>query len=312
MTTSTLLIVTFEANVLFQLFLPRISGDRLTTRVMDGPHGSAALRIFRATLAATAVAGGMAIAMAPEDGVVFPFLIILLMMWPPLVGFMFHLWLRRAVLALEGERLPRRATLDLNEEPIPRVAWLAAVPPFITVGLIYWLASHWSAFTVRDGPATSAEAWQHPEFRSIVHILIMSLGWSVFAGILVLAMWYGVSRQYAFRKPQLHFAIALSWFQTLTTPAWVLPLWLRLPPLGWLLCAAAGAIGVGLLARFGPLARRQYQAANMPPSSYGLYFDRNDPSFFGERGMNLASPWNWALFVAPVALFGLPVLLTFW
>ena len=50
----------------------------------------------------------------------------------------------------------------------------------------------------------------------------------------------------------------------------------------------------------------------MPPSSYGFYFDGNDPSFFGERGMNLASPWNWALFVAPIALFGLPVLLTLW
>jgi len=50
----------------------------------------------------------------------------------------------------------------------------------------------------------------------------------------------------------------------------------------------------------------------MPPSSYGFYFDGNDPSFFGERGMNLASPWNWALFVAPIALFGLPVLLTRW
>ena len=62
---------------------------------------------MRSLLAGFAILSSwLAIAMAPEDGLVFPSLVALLMMWPPLVGFAFYLWLRRAVLALEGERLP--------------------------------------------------------------------------------------------------------------------------------------------------------------------------------------------------------------
>jgi hypothetical protein len=68
---------------------------------------------------------------------------------------------------------------------------------------------------------------------------------------------------------------------------------------------------VWLFVRYALPARRDVMAANMPPSSQSFYFDRNDPSAVGDRGLNLGSPWNWALFIAPAVFFMAPMVLFF-
>lgn len=68
----------------------------------------------------------------------------------------------------------------------------------------------------------------------------------------------------------------------------------------------AAVTAIGLMLVFAPRTRLDLQAAEMPSASHRRYFDRRDPTAFGDRGMNLANPWNWALFVAaPVLLFAM-------
>jgi hypothetical protein len=200
-----------------------------------------------------------------------------------LVGLVFVAWRSREVPSLPAVRSHRKAALELVDERIPSSAWLAAVPPLLTLGLIFWLSAVWSAILVRDtvGYVPATTAWRDPAFRSIAQRLIFGVGWSVWCGTSGLAMWYGVSRQYTFRRAQLHGPVATAWSFALLWPAVVLPLWLRLPALGLLLCAVAAATGAGLLLVFGLRARREWDAASMQPSSSRLYFDRYDPSALG-------------------------------
>jgi hypothetical protein len=307
MTARLLTVASLEAIVLFHLLLPRLWSDPLSAIVTATASGRRALRLYLGTVGATGVAGGLALATAPEDRM--SLIHAPLMTALPVIALLFLVWQRRAVASIDEERSRRAVSLDLGDEGIPRVAWLAAVPPLLTGGLVYGLARHWGEFPLRDGDLTSVVAWQDPAFKSIVQMLLFGLGWSIWLGIYGLAVWHGMSRQHAFRRSQLSGAVALAWSQTLLWPAWVLPLWLRLPPPGLAFCFAAGAAAVGLLLIAGPRARREWQAADLPPSSYRLYFDRSDPSAFGDRGTNLASPWNWALLAGPAVLFAAPLLI---
>ncbi|HEX5110981.1 MAG TPA: hypothetical protein VFV95_21160 [Vicinamibacterales bacterium] len=301
----------FETVALTDLLLMRVRRDKLTAMVVADSRGISAGRIFRAAILAIALVGGLVITLAPEE-LVFPWLLPVLMMVPGVPLALFFSWQRRAVASLDAERTPRNAVLDLAGEPRPYAMWLAALPPLVTAGLVYFLATEWNSLVLRDPPPVPAPTpWQDPGFRGLVSLLLLGVVWNVYFGILSLTMWYGVSRQYAFRKSQVHVAVAFSWSETLLMPAVFLPLWLRVPPAGLLLCAASLAVSTWLLVEFGRRAHRDWQTADMPPSSYRFYFDRNDPSAFSNRGTNLGSPWNWALFTAPALFLVLP-LLSFW
>jgi len=302
-------LILFETLMLTDLLLLRLTRgrDRLTAIVMAEARGIRASRIFCGAVMAIALVGGLVIALSPEE-VLFPWLLPVLIMVPAVAASLLFRWQRRAVLSLEAEQAPRKAVLDLAGEPTPQALWLAALPPLITAGLVYVLAAQWSSLVLRDpAPVPATTPWHDPGFKGLVSFLVFGVVWNVYFGILSLMMWYGVSRQYAFRRSQVQAAVALSWSQTLLMPAWVLPLWLRLSPIGLLVCAVSFAVGTGLLVRFGRRARRDWQASDMPPSSYRFYYDRNDPSAFGERGTNLGNPWNWALFTAPAVFLALPL-----
>jgi hypothetical protein len=305
-----LILVCFEALTLFELLLPRLRRDKLTTLVMTSANGRRAGRILKRVVVTIAVLGGLAVALTPDE-YLYPWTVVTVMLVPQFVGMVFVGWQMRAVQTLPVERANRNAALDLGDERTPGSAWLAPVPPFITLGLLLWLSARWSLMPVRDtlGYAPGTTAWQDPAFRAIAQLLLFGVGWSVWSGILGLVMWHGVSRRYTFRRAQLHSGVATAWSFALLWPAVVLPFWLRLPPLGLLLCAAAAATGAGLLLVFGLRARREWKSASVQPTIARLYFDRYDPSAIGDRGMNLASPWNWALFGAPTVFFFLPLLL---
>ena len=191
------------------------------------------------------------------------------MLIPQLAGVLFFQWQLRAVRSLPVERPSANAALDLGDERTPRLAWLAPVPPFVTLGLLVWLSARWSAMLVRDtlGYAPGATAWQDPAFRAIAQLLLFGVGWSVWFGIFGLTMWHGMSRRYTFRRAQLDAAVAAAWSTTLLWPAVVLPMWLRLPPLGLLLRrrAATGPRVPGIRASGSHVSRSSH------------YFDRYIP-----------------------------------
>ena len=298
----------FEAIVLFQLLLPRLRRDRFTPIVMNGDSGRLASRIFHAALAVMAIAGGLAIFVV-GDGVLylglFPVFVIATVL-AAAAGAAFLEWQRRAVASLDVPAPVGSVALDLSDERMPAIAWLAAVPPIATLALILWLGAQWGHVPVRGAEPATLPPWHDRAFRSLVQMLSIGMAWSVWSAIFGLAMWHGVSRRYAFRPAQFSWAVAFSWSQTLLMPALFVPIWLRLPLGGLVLCVAAAALAVGLQLAVGLRSRRAWAAADMPPSSYRLYFDWDDPSFFGERGTNLASPWSWALVAAPV-IFLLPL-----
>jgi hypothetical protein len=309
MTSRAFEIVVFEALALFPLLWPRLRADALTREVMASVSGQRARRILHIVVAVMAAGGGLLIAFLPDE-LLFPWTFGMLVMIPTTVGAAFVEWLRRAVLSLKGEQRNRTVVLNLEEEKMPGVVWLAAVPPVLTLGLIFWLADHWSVLPVRETGLPPRTAWRDPAFQSIAQFLFFDLGWSVWFWLCALAVWHGMSRRYTFRRSQLAALVATSWSTALLTPALTLPLLLRLPPIGLVLCLAAGAFGIGLFIVFARRARRDVATASMPPSSYAFYFDRNDPSAFGDRGVNLGSPWNWALFAAPAVFFALPAFLS--
>jgi hypothetical protein len=296
--------VVFEATVLLDLSLPRLRRDRYSPIVLTTDSGRRAIMIFRAAIATVAIAGGLTIAIVPDEWL-FPWLFVVPIVAAQVVVLAFLEWKRRAIASLDAPAPVKKVALDLSEEKIPAIAWLAAVPPIATVALILWLAAEWNGLTLRGAEKVTSPVWRDPAFRSLAQMLSISMAWSVWSAIFGLAMWHGVSRRYAFRT-QFSWTIAFGWSQALLWPAMFVPLWLRLPMSGLVLCVAAAAIAVGLQIVVGLRNRRAPAAAEMPPLSYRLYFDWNDPSFFGERGTNLASPWSWALAAAPV-IFLLPL-----
>ena len=308
-----LLLGGFEALTLFQSILPRLHRDRFATSVMAGDRGRRAHRFLQGAVITTAVIGGLTIALTPDEQL-YSWPLPMLMLCPQLVGLAFVAWRWRAVQSMPIERPNRAAALDLGHEKMPKAAWLAAFPPVIMLAFLFWLAAGWNPLLVRDtlGYVPGTTAWRDPAFRSVASVLFVGVGWSVWCGLFGLTMWHGVSRQCAWRRAQLEGAVATGWCFSLLCPAVVLPLWLRLPTLGLVLCAVAAASGVSILLIFAPRARRAWDAAEVQPPAYRLYFDWHDPSALGDRGMNLGSPWNWALFGAPAVFLALPLLLAFW
>jgi hypothetical protein len=295
----------FEAIVLFQLLLPRPRRARFAATVSSSDSRRRVGRIFHAALAVEALAGGLAILVVSDEWLhawLFVLFVIAMVLTCAVSVFLDG---QRRVASLEGPATVGTVALDLSEERIPAIAWLAAVPPIGTLALIVWLAAQWGHIPLRGAERITSSAWRDRAFLSLVQMLCISLGWSVWSALYGMAMWHGVSRRYAFR-PQFSWTVAFSWSQALLWPAGFVPLWLRLPLSGLLACVAAAAIGAGLLLAVVLRGRRASAATDIPPTSYRLYFDWNDPSFFGERGTNLASPWSWALVAAPV-IFLLPL-----
>jgi hypothetical protein len=307
MTSRLLEIATFEALALFELLSPRLRNDRLSRMVVSGEAGQRARRLLRFAVAVTAVGGALTIALVPDN--LFYWIFAILMVVPPAIGMAFLEWQRRAVVSLDDEPSDRMAVLHLDDERIPRTVWLAAVAPLLTLGLVVWLGVTWGALEPRVDYETTKVAWRHPAFRTLVQFLLMDIGWGTWFALYALIVWHGMPRRYTFRASQLTAAVATVWSVALLTPAIAMPLLFRLPVFAVLLCLAAGLIAIRLYVVYALRARREVAGAHMPPSSQAFYFDRNDPSAFGDRGLNLGSPWNWALFAAPAAFFMAPMLL---
>jgi len=303
-----LFVAIYEAIVLLQRLLPRLRGEAPIKAVLASARGRFALRILTLTVAFMAIAGGMALALVGDD-LLFPYLQIALTMFPPLVGGFFLIWLMRQARVLETPHPVRTVELSVKSQRIPATVWLAAPPPLITAALTWWLEAHWNGLVVRDRAPSTNPLWEQPAFHGMVSILVLQQVLAACCALVGVAIWYGMARQYAFRKAQLHLLIALDWSSTLLTIAYTLPLFLQLPSIAIVFCAVIGLGGIALIGVFGPRARREWLAADMPASSYGWYFDRHDPSAFGERGTNLGNPWNWALFGAPMLFIALPFLL---
>ena len=204
-------------------------------------------------------------------------------------------------------------SLDLSAERIPKAIWLAAVPPFITVGIILWLWVNWGDWPVRFGASPAVlPPTDDPSFRTIVQFLLAEMAMDVWFVSEGLATWYGTPRRFTFRRAMLMASVADIWGGALIVPAVIVPVWLRLSPLTIALWAVAGAAGIAMMfvfKRFTRQARREHSALDLPASSWRMYFDRGDPSVFSERGTNLGNPWNWVTFSLPALIFFVPMLL---
>jgi hypothetical protein len=268
------------------------------------------MRIFYGIVAVMAAGGGLAIGLAPDEWL-FPWLFGILILLASVPGELLFAWVRTRVVALDAGGVEPQPVLLLEEERIPRTVWLGVLAPLATLGLILWLGTHWSAVEPRIA-GERIGTWRDPAFRTVLQFLFTDLGWCVWFLIYALGVWHGMARRYPFRKSQFSGAIATTWSATLLTPAIVLPTLLRLSALGLIACVLAGGLGVWLFVTYALRARREVRAAGLPPSSQAFYYDRNDPAAFGDRGMNVGSPWNWALFAAPAVFFVAPLVLLLW
>lgn len=138
-----------------------------------------------------------------------------------LVSMLVYQWVyHRYAEAAPASALPR-AELQLSAEPLPRVVWLAILPPVVVMALLWWIVEHGDTLPWRDnwlGPPRPA--WNHRMFTMTV---MMGIVWNGIAGwkvVHALARWHGMSRSYPYRSQRLHLALGGQWAALIAIACW--------------------------------------------------------------------------------------------
>jgi hypothetical protein len=200
--------------------------------------------------------------------------------------------------------------LSLAAERLPRVVWLAIIPPVITAVLLWCVLAYGSALPWRDtwlGPELPAP--QHGfNYKNLVLTLVVWNCFAMWVVIFNLAMWHGMSRAYTYRRAGLVTAVAAQWLILVGTVGQAGGMSLRLPTtLATVSGIVYGASMAGVMWIGCEMMRRRKRAAE-PRTGTWMYFDLRDPSFLGPRGVNTGNAWSWVL--AGVGLA--PLLLAEW
>lgn len=213
----------------------------------------------------------------------------------------------RELQKLPAPALPK-AELSLAVERMPKVVWLAILPPLIAAALLWWITTHGSELPWRDtwlGPPMPATSHRTFRFAAVAFVVWNCLGtWRAALG---LAQWHGMPRAYTSRRERLELAIAVQWLLLINFTAWSCTMLFRMPVM--LAIIVGVVVGAGFSAMMWvtwqePRFRRQGE----PAIGVWFYFDSGDPAFLGPRGLNVASAWSWVL--ATVA--ATPIVLAEW
>jgi hypothetical protein len=211
-----------------------------------------------------------------------------------------YMWVHdRATARLPASPAPA-AELSLAEERLPRTVWLAIVPPLLVAVELWWVTTHWNELPWRQGAASLAH---NSSYRFLVGGLIFwnSVGtWMTLFGF---AVWHGMSRAYEFRRTQLLAGVMNQWAGFIGINGSILGTAFELPE------SVEWVAFIPILAGFGVMAwnsrRLNRLYAAVPRIGTWFYRDARDPTFFGPRGVNLASGWCMGLTAAiipPIAL----------
>lgn len=200
--------------------------------------------------------------------------------------------------------------LNLATERVPRVAWLAIAPPLIVGAILCGVLVYGSQLPWRD-------AWLGPQLPApshgahYKHLVITLVGWNCLAMWLVLfnlAKWHGMSRAYTYRRAGLVAAVAAQWLMLVATIGHASGMSMRLPSVLATVCGIAYGAGLAGVVWIGCETERRRRRAGGPRTGTWMYFDLQDPGFFGPRGLNAGNAWSWVLAVAALA----PLLLGEW
>ncbi|MDQ2639411.1 MAG: hypothetical protein M3Y79_02355 [Pseudomonadota bacterium] len=200
--------------------------------------------------------------------------------------------------------------LSLTADRVPRVAWMAIIPPVIAGAILCGVLAYGSELPWRD-------TWLGPQLPASSHgflyrhMVITLIGWNCLFMWLVLfnlAKWHGLSRAYTDRRAGLVSAVAAQWLVLVMTISQASGMSMRLPPVLATTCGIVyGATLAGVM-WIGCESERRRRRAAQPPTGTWIYFDLQDPSFFGPRGLNAGNAWSWVLGAAALA----PLLLGEW
>jgi hypothetical protein len=218
-----------------------------------------------------------------------------------LASMLVYMWVHnRATAKLPAAPAPK-AELNLAEERLPRSVWLAVAPPLLVALELWWVTTHWNELPWRDESQGSLA--YNSSYRFLVGSLIFWNGVGTWMALFGLAVWHGMSRAYEFRRTQLLAGVMNQWAGfilingSMLRSAFELPdsvEWVALVPL-----LASTSVLIWNSRRL----NRLYAA--VPRIGTWFYRDRHDPTFFGPRGVNLASGWSMVLIAAvipPIAL----------
>jgi hypothetical protein len=196
------------------------------------------------------------------------------------------------------------AELNLAEERLPRAVWLAVVPLLLVAIELWWFTKHGDALPWRHG-ARGAVA-DSSSYRFLVGGMIF---WNSFAAWMVLfglAVWHGMSRAYRFRRTQLLAGVTNQWAAFVGINGSIAGTAFAVPESRQWICFIPILSGFGVIFWNSRRLNRLY--AEIPRVGTWFYRDPGDPTFFGPRGVNLASGWCWVLIAAVVP----PILLAEW
>lgn len=213
-------------------------------------------------------------------------------------GLIWHWVFHRLADESPGARGPARE-VSLEVESLPNALWLAAIPPLLVAAALWWVTAHGDGLPWRQ---SGGEAFRHSlSYRVLVGMTIFGNGLAAGMFVVALAVWYGMSRAYRFRRAQLLAAVANLWVVLLLTLGSAGGTAFLLSDSMQVLAFALTLVAVLLLLWNSFRIQRMY-AAN-PRTGNWFYLDRYDPAFLGPRGLNLASSWCWiilAAFITPV------------
>lgn len=197
---------------------------------------------------------------------------------------------------------PTSVGLGLTIEKFPKYSLLALIPPTLVALALWWLFANAS-----EVPWEFAVAWEDsPHSRTAVRglvgqILLLHFG-ALWTFMLGLALWYGMARRYQIRRGLLKMVVFNQWLAL----AFSCDLLLRSLRVPVAVGAIAGIARAAALCAIILMVWRSHQLWKQSPSrSTWFYFDTQDPTLLGERGVNVACGWFWLLVATAAVMCGM-------
>lgn len=184
----------------------------------SSPPGLRAVRVFRAAVAASTLAGAGALLLL-EGRPFFRVLAIAPLVTAAVALVAFVAQNRR----LKPFAVPLRAVRELDLTPesehLPWYAWTGLIPLMVLAAAALYLYTHWNripeTYPIHWGLDGRPNGWAHRTFHGVYGPLLFGASFSVWLFAFTLATWYGSRRSEPLRKPMMLPMLAVEWMVSL-------------------------------------------------------------------------------------------------
>lgn len=284
----------------------------------DGPVGRLAILMFRAIVAAVALAGISALLFSPNrfldrTATVVPIAIVL-------AGGLGFYWQNRRMAPFAVQfALRHEVELTTLPERLPRFTWLAIVPFLVLTTAAAWLFFNWQRiperFPMHFDATGQPNRWAERTIRGVYGPLVFGAGLCAWILITALASWFG-SRRLRSRSVMLGSLIAVQCLLGILFALIALQPLLGIPV--WVIALSPIAFLVPLLTIMTRKLSEPSEPMDPTPNECWkasiFYYNPNDAALVVEKrgglgySFNFANRWSWVLLIGLVFIIASNIL----